>query len=334
MSNPEDGRKTWSDTSRDMPEWLREARRAHAGAAAEEESLRQSAEPERRYVRSPAEVASFHETYAAVHKTWPNVPKQSQKRRSGWLQYGLAAGAAALIAVALVIDWSGPTQKTATAPAAEPERTVVKAERIVASSKPEAPPAPATLAPPREDLRPAATSGPAASAAASDPVGRAAPDEQRRRVQTQVIRPEARPEEAKAPEQQIAALVPEQVPLRGTENAGSAPAASPPPAPGASAPVRTLSGEEVASLLKRGEDFLNTGDYAAARLMLQRAAETGHARAAFLLASTYDPLVLQKQGAYAFAADLAKAKAWYEKARDFGSAEAPRRLEMLAQIDQ
>jgi TPR repeat protein len=33
---------------------------------------------------------------------------------------------------------------------------------------------------------------------------------------------------------------------------------------------------------------------------------------------------------YGFAPDVTLARAWYERAQEFGSAEAPRRLEMLA----
>ncbi len=97
--------------------------------------------------------------------------------------------------------------------------------------------------------------------------------------------------------------------------------------------VRQLDPEEIASLLKRGEDYLASGDIAAARLVLQRAAEAGDARAALALAGTFDPNVLEPMGVRGVVADVALALAWYEKAKDFGSAEAPRRLERLASKD-
>jgi hypothetical protein len=83
---------------------------------------------------------------------------------------------------------------------------------------------------------------------------------------------------------------------------------------------------EIAQMVKRGAELMATGDVAAARLMYQRAAEAGDPAAAFSLAETYDPLVLAKGGV---PPDLAQARAWYEKARELGSAMAPERLERL-----
>ena len=108
---------------------------------------------------------------------------------------------------------------------------------------------------------------------------------------------------------------------------------APPPVaePAASTPpLRQLDRDEIAILLKRGKDLFAAGDLAAARLVLQPAAEAGDAEAALALATTYDPSVLRELRVYGFAADIAQARAWYEKARAFGSAEAPDRLERLA----
>jgi hypothetical protein len=88
--------------------------------------------------------------------------------------------------------------------------------------------------------------------------------------------------------------------------------------------------EDIAVLLKRGKDLIAHGDIAAARVTLKRAAEANHAEAALALASTYDPIVLRELKVYGFPADAAMARAWYEKAKELGSAVAPRRLEMLA----
>jgi hypothetical protein len=103
-----------------------------------------------------------------------------------------------------------------------------------------------------------------------------------------------------------------------------APAARPAAAP------RQLDREEIAVLVKRGKDFIANGDLAAARLVLQRAAESKDAEAALALAATYDPLVLRELKVYGFAPDVAMARSWYEKAKEYGSTEAPRRLEFLA----
>jgi hypothetical protein len=113
----------------------------------------------------------------------------------------------------------------------------------------------------------------------------------------------------------------------------TAPVAAAPatPAPVAAAPVAAQTDPEgIATLIKRGEDFIATGDLAAARVVLQRAAEARDAGAALALAATYDPLVLAQLKVYGFSADVAMARLWYEKAREFGSLEAPRRLELLA----
>jgi hypothetical protein len=136
---------------------------------------------------------------------------------------------------------------------------------------------------------------------------------------------------------------------------GRAPAATPPgasapvaAAPSAAAPVaalppapvpelmvpadaiRHLDPSEIASSLRRADDLIASGDLAAARLVLRRAANAGDARAAMTLAGTYDPAILEKLGVHGFVPDVAMARVWYEKAKKFGSAEAPQRLEQLA----
>ena len=82
-------------------------------------------------------------------------------------------------------------------------------------------------------------------------------------------------------------------------------------------------------LLQRGQDLLEHGDIASARLVLRRAAEAEDARAAYALAATYYPNVLRELRVYGSAPDPARARAWYEKAIAFGSREAPQRLDML-----
>src|SRR5437763_8579545 len=104
------------------------------------------------------------------------------------------------------------------------------------------------------------------------------------------------------------------------------PVAEPPPVVRAPDP----NSEEVMTLIKRGEEFATAGDLVAARLMLRRAAETRNPRAALALAATYDPIVLEKLGVYGVAGDVATARSWYEKAIEFGSVDATRRLELLA----
>jgi TPR repeat protein len=94
--------------------------------------------------------------------------------------------------------------------------------------------------------------------------------------------------------------------------------------------IHHLDPEVIASLLRRADALIASGDVAAARLVLRRAADAGDAGAAMALAGTYDPANLAKLGVHGIVPDLAMARSWYEKARTFGSAEAPQRLEMLA----
>jgi hypothetical protein len=104
--------------------------------------------------------------------------------------------------------------------------------------------------------------------------------------------------------------------------------AADPPAPTLQ---RQLDGEEIILLLKRGKDLIATGDLAAARLVLQRAADANHAEAALALGATYDPFVLRELKVYGLTPDAAMARVWYQKAIELGSPAAPRRLEMLIQ---
>jgi len=106
----------------------------------------------------------------------------------------------------------------------------------------------------------------------------------------------------------------------------AAPRPAPPPAPA----LRQMDPSEVRVLIQQGEHFMAVGDVVAARMVFQRAAETGDAGAAMALGATYDPFILTKLGTMGMVADVTKARHWYQKAREFGSNEAPRRLELLA----
>jgi TPR repeat protein len=94
--------------------------------------------------------------------------------------------------------------------------------------------------------------------------------------------------------------------------------------------IHHLDPNEIASSLRRGDALIASGDLAAARLVLRRAADAGDARAAMTLAETYDPAVLEKLGVHGVVPDLAMARGWYEKAKQFGATEATQRLELLA----
>jgi hypothetical protein len=91
--------------------------------------------------------------------------------------------------------------------------------------------------------------------------------------------------------------------------------------------ARRIDPDELAALLKRAKGLLAIGDITAARLLLERAADAQEADAAFMLAGTYDPQVLGVQDMRSITPDPAMARAWYQKAAQFGSADAKRRLQ-------
>jgi hypothetical protein len=106
-------------------------------------------------------------------------------------------------------------------------------------------------------------------------------------------------------------------------------AAPQPPAPPPAPAVRRLDPDELAMLLKRAQGMLDTGDLPGARLLLERAADAHEAKAAFILAQTYDPAVLGTQDSRSVTPDPAAARLWYQKAAQFGSQEAQLRLAQL-----
>src|SRR5262249_35459459 len=95
--------------------------------------------------------------------------------------------------------------------------------------------------------------------------------------------------------------------------------------------TRAIDRDELNGIVKRGQALLTEGDIASARLLLRRAAEAGDPNAALLLAGSYDRSELEKLKVIGVAPDHAQAKYWYTKAVEYGSADAVRRLQQLAQ---
>jgi len=90
-----------------------------------------------------------------------------------------------------------------------------------------------------------------------------------------------------------------------------------------------MSPEEITMMVRRGNYLLQTGDIAAARLILHRAATAGNAEAAVALGKTYDPFVMAELRVIGFAPDLNEARSWYRRAAELGSMEAVARLNRL-----
>ncbi len=104
-----------------------------------------------------------------------------------------------------------------------------------------------------------------------------------------------------------------------------------PPMPTVAAPAKpVLNPAEIALMVERGRVLFDAGDLAAARLFFRRAANAGDAAAALAMGATYDPDVLSKRFIRGIEADAREARTWYERARELGSPEGPRRIEMLA----
>jgi len=91
--------------------------------------------------------------------------------------------------------------------------------------------------------------------------------------------------------------------------------------------VSPMSRDEISSLLKRGQALIAAGDIASARLILTRLAEAGSVDACLALAGTFDAAELAELHVVGVQPDSAKARAWYLKAAEQGSAEAKRRLQ-------
>jgi len=118
-------------------------------------------------------------------------------------------------------------------------------------------------------------------------------------------------------------------PLAAIAPVAVAPAAVAPPAPAPVPQARRMSADDLATLMQRAKGFLATGDLMSARLLLERAADAQEADAALMLAQTYDPDVLGAADVRNTVAEPAKARAWYQKAAQLGSADAQRRLAQL-----
>jgi hypothetical protein len=97
----------------------------------------------------------------------------------------------------------------------------------------------------------------------------------------------------------------------------------------AAAPIDPEEGERALRFLRRGDEELADGRVAPARLLYERAAEMGVARAAMALAATYDAAELAKLNLRNVRPDPAEARRWYERALALGAGDARDRLQRL-----
>jgi hypothetical protein len=96
-----------------------------------------------------------------------------------------------------------------------------------------------------------------------------------------------------------------------------------------SASAGTHSPVDEQRLLARANALLQQADISGARPLLEHAVEHGSARAAYMLAETYDTRVLQAWRARGISGDPAKARQLYERAQAAGIEDAKGRIEAL-----
>jgi myosin heavy subunit len=104
-----------------------------------------------------------------------------------------------------------------------------------------------------------------------------------------------------------------------------------PVAPEQPAATKARATPEAARLMARASTLLAQGNIGAARIVLERAAETGSAEASFALAETYDPRILSSWGTFGTRGDGTKAREFYAKAIAGGIQQGKDRLNASAQ---
>jgi hypothetical protein len=90
--------------------------------------------------------------------------------------------------------------------------------------------------------------------------------------------------------------------------------------------AQSKSGEK---LINRAEILTRQGNIGAARTVLQSALDVGSPQAAYLLAETYDPRVLNSWGVHGTQGNSAKARELYKRAYEGGVELAKQRIEAI-----
>ena len=99
--------------------------------------------------------------------------------------------------------------------------------------------------------------------------------------------------------------------------------------PGRPQPPSAMSSAEEAALVARAESLIRQYNFVGARLLLAHAVEKGSARAAFVMAKTYDWRILRSLRAYGVRGDAAMARELYQLAAAAGIETAQERVEAL-----
>jgi hypothetical protein len=94
-------------------------------------------------------------------------------------------------------------------------------------------------------------------------------------------------------------------------------------------PPSAMSSAEEAKLVARAESLIKQFDFVGARLLLVHALEKGSARAAFMMAETYDRQILRSLHAYGVRGDAQMAREFYQLAAAAGIEKARERVEAL-----
>ena len=94
-------------------------------------------------------------------------------------------------------------------------------------------------------------------------------------------------------------------------------------------PPSAMSSAEEAKLVARAESLIKQFDFVGARLLLAHALEKGSARAAFMMAETYDRQILRSLQAYGVRGDAQMAREFYQLAAEAGIEKARERVEAL-----
>jgi hypothetical protein len=90
-----------------------------------------------------------------------------------------------------------------------------------------------------------------------------------------------------------------------------------------------LKDADLSRLLTKANELIRPGDVSGARLLLERALESDSAEAAFYLAQTYDPRILDSWNVQGILPDVEKARALYQRAHEAGLSKAKELAELM-----